>query len=122
MLDLENRTLGGAEYSKAGAELEVISLGPNVFNVLAPEFVPEHPNIGNDWEVWQEGSLLHHDPTMGDFMVDMGHDHVNSDDIDYDMYLANLVCESGDFNFRGLRIPLNTNWNTDLFSELLVGF
>lgn len=42
--------------------------------------------------------------------------------VDYDLQLANLILESGLFNFQGLRVPLNTHWNTDLLSQLLQNY
>lgn len=40
----------------------------------------------------------------------------------YDVRLAWLVMESGSYNFEGLRIPVRSNWNTELLAQLLMGY
>lgn len=41
---------------------------------------------------------------------------------DYDVMLAEMIQESGRFNFEGLRIPVHSRWNTDLLSQLLINY
>lgn len=76
--------------------------------------------------------LFQYDPEFGaergwDWNQNMGSDGVHVSEPgdqskDYDVMLAELVQQSGIFNFAGPKIPVTSGWNTDLFSQLLSGY
>lgn len=40
----------------------------------------------------------------------------------YDLQLAEEINKSGKFNFQEVRVPINTQWNTELLEQLLEGY
>lgn len=73
-----------------------------------------HHDLGMVEESSEEeglGLVADHMPTVG-----------NMNDDDYDIRLANIIEQSGRYNFQGCRIPVKSNWNTDLLSQLLTDY
>lgn len=82
------------------------------------EYTPE-----TDFEV-----LFQYDPELAIRLEETDLDYTTKESINkvnltennkYDVQLAQLIVDSQKYNFEGMKIPLRTRWNTDVFSQLM---